>query len=394
MFRPAYLSRFKIAFIVVATLLAAASLIVSHNLTSKLKLEEQNRMEIWAEAMRSLIRADENADLSLVLKVINQNHTIPIIILDKDGNILDSRNIDGKQTDEKALKALAANMLHAGRVMRMPIVPNDAAGQTAENADEVISICYGESKLLRQLAVYPYVQLIVVAAFIFVAIYALLATKRAEQNKIWVGLSRETAHQLGTPITSLMAWSEILRDNYPDDPLLPDLENDIQRLRLIAERFSKIGSEPELTRHELTEVVAQAIAYMKRRAPEAVQFEVERPPHPLLVEVNPSLFEWVIENLCKNAIDALGGKGRISVRYTLLNQHVLIEVSDTGHGIPRKLQTAVFRPGFTTKKRGWGLGLSLARRIVEEYHKGRIYVKSSGPAGTTFAIEMRCLPSQ
>lgn len=390
MFLPAHLSRFKIIFIVVAATLAAASLIVSNNLTSKLKQEEQNRMEIWAEAMRSLIRADENADLGLVLKIINQNHTIPIIILDENGHILDSRNIGSEDADDRQLREMASDMLRSGRVMHMPVTaaaPSPDTG-TAEGGSH-ISICYGESMLLRQLAVYPYVQLIVVAAFIFVAIYALLATKRAEQNKIWVGLSRETAHQLGTPITSLMAWSEILHENYPDDPLLPDLEKDIQRLQLIAERFSKIGSEPELSMHELNEVIDHAVAYMKRRAPESVAFRTVRPKRPIFLSLNPSLFEWVIENLCKNAIDAMNGKGNIEIKCFLQNQRVIVEVSDTGHGIPRKLQDAIFHPGFTTKKRGWGLGLSLARRIVEEYHKGRIYVKSSSPMGTTFAMEFR-----
>lgn len=390
MFLPAHLSRFKIIFIVVAAALAAASLIVSNNLTSKLKQEEQNRMEIWAEAMRSLIRADENADLGLVLKIINQNHTIPIIILDENGHILDSRNIGSEDADDRQLREMASDMLRSGRVMHMPVTAAAPSPdtRTAEGGSH-ISICYGESMLLRQLAVYPYVQLIVVAAFIFVAIYALLATKRAEQNKIWVGLSRETAHQLGTPITSLMAWSEILHENYPDDPLLPDLEKDIQRLQLIAERFSKIGSEPELSMHELNEVIDHAVAYMKRRAPESVAFRTVRPKRPIFLSLNPSLFEWVIENLCKNAIDAMNGKGNIEIKCFLQSQRVIVEVSDTGHGIPRKLQDAIFHPGFTTKKRGWGLGLSLARRIVEEYHKGRIYVKSSSPMGTTFAMEFR-----
>lgn len=390
MFLPAHLSRFKIIFIVVAATLAAASLIVSNNLTNKLKQEEQNRMEIWAEAMRSLIRADENADLGLVLKIINQNHTIPIIILDENGHILDSRNIGSEDADDRQLREMASDMLRSGRVMHMPVTAAAPSPdtRTAEGGSH-ISICYGESMLLRQLAVYPYVQLIVVAAFIFVAIYALLATKRAEQNKIWVGLSRETAHQLGTPITSLMAWSEILHENYPDDPLLPDLEKDIQRLQLIAERFSKIGSEPELSMHDLNEVIDHAVAYMKRRAPESVAFRTVRPKRPIFLSLNPSLFEWVIENLCKNAIDAMNGKGNIEIKCFLQNQRVIVEVSDTGHGIPRKLQDAIFHPGFTTKKRGWGLGLSLARRIVEEYHKGRIYVKSSSPMGTTFAMEFR-----
>lgn len=386
--RPPHLPRFKAVFVAVAIVLAAASLIVSHNLTAKLKQEEQNRMEIWAEAMRSLIRADENTDLSLVLKVINQNHTIPIVILDSQNNILDFRNIGDKDRDTLQMKKLADEMRRSGGIMQVTVTPGEPSSKEGMKGEQLY-ICYGESKLLRQLSIYPYIQLIAVTAFIAIAIYALLTAKRAEQNKIWVGLSRETAHQLGTPISSLMAWTEILRDNYPDDPLLPDLENDIRRLQLIAERFSKIGSEPELALNDLNTVIAHAVAYMQRRAPDSVHFEVETPAAPIFADLNPALFEWVIENLCKNAIDAMSGKGLITIRQTAGEQHITVEVSDTGHGIPRKLQKDIFRPGFTTKKRGWGLGLSLARRIVEDYHKGRIFVKSSGPAGTTFAIVLR-----
>lgn len=386
--RPPHLPRFKAVFVAVAIVLAAASLIVSHNLTAKLKQEEQNRMEIWAEAMRSLIRADENTDLSLVLKVINQNHTIPIVILDSQNNILDFRNIGDKDRDTQRMKKLADEMRRSGGIMQVTVTSGEPSSEEGVKGEQLY-ICYGESKLLRQLSIYPYIQLIAVTAFIAIAIYALLTAKRAEQNKIWVGLSRETAHQLGTPISSLMAWTEILRDNYPDDPLLPDLENDIRRLQLIAERFSKIGSEPELALNDLNTVITHAVAYMQRRTPDSVHFEVETPAAPIFADLNPALFEWVIENLCKNAIDAMSGKGLITIRQTAEEQHITVEVSDTGHGIPRKLQNDIFRPGFTTKKRGWGLGLSLARRIVEDYHKGRIFVKSSGPAGTTFAIVLR-----
>lgn len=386
--RPPHLPRFKAVFVAVAIVLAAASLIVSHNLTAKLKQEEQNRMEIWAEAMRSLIRADENTDLSLVLKVINQNHTIPLVILDSQNNILDFRNIGDKDRDTQRMKKLADEMRRSGGIMQVTVTSGEPSSEEGVKGEQLY-ICYGESKLLRQLSIYPYIQLIAVTAFIAIAIYALLTAKRAEQNKIWVGLSRETAHQLGTPISSLMAWTEILRDNYPDDPLLPDLENDIRRLQLIAERFSKIGSEPELALNDLNTVIAHAVAYMQRRAPDSVHFEVETPAAPIFADLNPALFEWVIENLCKNAIDAMSGKGLITIRQTAEEQHITVEVSDTGHGIPRKLQNDIFRPGFTTKKRGWGLGLSLARRIIEDYHKGRIFVKSSGPAGTTFAIVLR-----
>ena len=249
--------------------------------------------------------------------------------------------------------------------------------------------------LLRQLTIYPYIQLLVVAIFFVVAIVALLASKRAEQNRVWVGLSRETAHQLGTPISSLMAWSEVLRESYPDDVLLPEMDKDIQRLQLIAERFSKIGSAPELSEHNLGNIVQQVADYFSRRTSVRVEINAHVPVQPIMAHVNAPLFEWVLENLCKNAIDAMQGEGRLILqlvpqvyekRHRVFAQ---ILVTDTGKGIPHNRFQMVFKPGFTTKRRGWGLGLSLAKRIVEEYHHGRIYVQSSQVGvGTTFAIEV------
>ena len=376
----------KIILVVAAVLIAVASLVVSGSLVRELKAEERNKMEIWAEAMRSLNMADETTDLNLVLKVINENNTIPVIVTDAHGEVQIYRNVklDGKTLDDSLRQAgtLAKRLLADGRYIRIKL------GEGAH--DGYIDVCYDDSVILKWLAAYPYIQLGVVMLFVVVAIFALLTSKRAEQNKVWVGLSKETAHQLGTPISSLMAWTEILKENYPDDEMLPEMDKDVRRLELIADRFSKIGSLPEPVPASLTEVMEHVIEYMNRRTSQKVMFIKDFPEGDIIIRMNASLFEWVIENLCKNAVDAMEGSGTITLHLDETADKAIIEVTDTGKGIRKKDLRNVFRPGFTTKKRGWGLGLSLAKRIVEEYHKGRIYVKSSEPGrGTTFRIELR-----
>lgn len=387
----------KILLVSAAVIIAVASLVVSHSLTKDLETEERNKMEVWAEAMRSLNKADENTDLSLVLKVLNENNTIPVIVMDSKGNVSEFRNlkVDGK-TYEDSLKAAAVvgqNLKSSGRVIRIYLNQNDSAS----TGSDYIDVVYDDSLMLKRLAVYPFVQLGVVMLFVVVAIFALLTSKKAEQNKVWVGLSKETAHQLGTPISSLMAWIEILKENYPTDDLIPEMDKDVKRLQLIADRFSKIGSLPEPVPSSLNEVMDHVIDYMDRRTSKKVRMVKIFPDHDIIIKLNASLFEWVIENLSKNAVDAMGGgPGTITLRVEETPEKAIIEVSDTGKGIRKKDMNNVFRPGFTTKKRGWGLGLSLAKRIVEEYHKGKIYVKSSevdrgdgSPHGTTFRIELK-----
>ncbi len=376
----------KLALVIGAMVIAGASLVVSRSLIDDLSQEEHQRMAVWAEAMRSLIAADEATDLNLVLKVINGNNTIPVIVQDAQGEILEQRNIVIPASEDSLtyLKTTAARMRSAGTFMRMELSDADVY------SDNHIYICYEESLMLRRLASYPYIQLGVVALFMLVALLALLFSKKAEQNKVWVGLSRETAHQLGTPISSLMAWAHVLRETYPDDPLLPEMDKDVKRLQLIAERFSKIGSVPELKDENLCEVINRVADYIGRRASDKVQLTCSVPSSNVTVRMCAPLFEWVVENLCKNAIDAMSGEGRISIYVYREADRIVTEVSDTGKGIPRSDFKNVFRPGFTTKQRGWGLGLSLAKRIVEDYHRGRIYVKASEPGkGTTFGIELR-----
>ena len=373
----------KIVLVVAAVVIAAASLVTSHFLVSDLKVEEQNKMRVWAEAMRSLNEADENTDLNLVLKVIDENNTIPVIVTDENGTVQVYRNVKLNAVNEADSIQKLANMSEQwkrnGRIVRIDLY-NSA----------FIEVAYDESLMIKRLQTYPYVQLGVVLLFVIVAIFALLTSKKAEQNKVWVGLSKETAHQLGTPISSLMAWTEILRETYPDDTLIPEMDKDIKRLQLIADRFSKIGSLPEPVPTSLKEVVENVVEYMDRRTSRKVVIETLLPEKDITVRLNQSLFEWVIENLCKNAVDAMEGAGRITIRVMEWQRGAVVEVGDTGKGIKKKNLDDVFRPGFTTKKRGWGLGLSLARRIVEEYHNGRIYVKHSEVGvGTTFRIELR-----
>lgn len=386
-----HIRQVKIVLVIAAIIIAVASLVVSHYLTCDLSLEERNKMEVWAVAMRTLNKADENTDLDLVLKVLNGNNTIPVVVVGKDGNAQFFRNVDVKgRTYEDSLRdatLLGRRLLRAGQNIRIEL------GNTA--GSEYIDVCYEESLMLKRLHTYPFVQLGVVMIFVVVAIFALLTSKRAEQNKVWVGLSKETAHQLGTPISSLMAWTEMLKENYPDDRLIPEMDKDVKRLQLIADRFSKIGSLPELVPVSLTEVLNHVIDYMDSRISKKISMIREFPVNDVVAPVNASLFEWVIENLSKNAVDAMGGEqGTITVHMEETETRAVIEVSDTGKGIRKKDLGNVFRPGFTTKKRGWGLGLSLAKRIVEEYHAGRIFVKNSEIGkGTTFRIELRKSPS-
>ena len=368
----------KIILVVVAIIIAITSLLVSHFLVTDLSDEERNKMEVWARAMQTLQEADEMTDLALVLSVIQGNKTIPVIVLDSDEQVMDYRNVNIRKKDSARYVAdYGRRMYKAGHYI-----------QIGDSVDYQL-VCYDESTLLKRLSQYPYWQLGIVMIFVVVAIFALLSSKRAEQNKVWVGLSKETAHQLGTPISSLMAWVEILKENYPDDDLIPEMNKDVKRLELIAERFSKIGSLPEPVDASMNEVLAHVIDYMDRRTSKKVEIVSELPAENVVVKMNASLFEWVIENLCKNAVDAMEGRGKIVLSLFDEGSKVAIEVTDNGKGIRKKDLKSVFTPGFTTKKRGWGLGLSLAKRIVEEYHKGRIYVKSSEVGvGTTFRIEM------
>lgn len=371
----------KILLVVMAVVIAFASLFISHLLVQDLLDEERAKMQVWADAMHAINEAGPDDDMSLAFSVIKSNSTIPVVVMSSSNEVFDYSNIDIEGKDTAAyLKDFGERMQRADNCVKI------AYGDSADYE----LVCYDESVMLKRLSAWPYVQLGIVLIFVVVAIFALLSSKRAEQNKVWVGLSKETAHQLGTPISSLMAWTEMLKETYPDDEMIPEMSQDVKRLERIAERFSKIGSLPEPVEASMNEVLEHVISYMDRRTSNKVKILRRFPDHEVIVRMNASLFEWVIENLCKNAVDAMEGSGTITL--TLLEEGPLaiIEVADTGKGIKKKDVKSVFTPGFTTKKRGWGLGLSLARRIVEEYHKGRIFVKQSEIGkGTTFRIELK-----
>jgi len=372
-----------------AVLIVVASLWVSHGLISDLKNEEQTKMGVWAEAMRSLTSADETTDLNLVLRVINDNHTIPVIVTDEKGRVTTSRNLRLRyRTSRDSVKQVneaLARLKAGGHSMRISL-GTDEVGETHATA---LYIYYGQSLLLQRLAWFPYVQLGVVTVFLLVALLALLSTKRAEQNKVWVGLTKETAHQLGTPISSLMAWMAVMRETHPDDALIDEMEADVRRLEMVAERFSKIGSAPKLHPETVGPIVERVAEYIARRIPKSVKLTVDLRDESELIPISAPLVEWVVEVLCKNAADAMPGVGQIGISGGKVGNRYVIDVADTGKGIERKHHKTVFRPGFTTKQRGWGLGLSLAKRIIEEYHHGRIYVLRSAPGeGTVFRIEL------
>jgi sensor histidine kinase len=372
-----------------AVLIVVASLWVSHGLISDLKNEEQTKMGVWAEAMRSLTSADETTDLNLVLRVINDNHTIPVIVTDEKGRVTTSRNLRLRyRTSRDSVKQVneaLARLKAGGHSMRISL-GTDEVGETHASA---LYIYYGQSLLLQRLAWFPYVQLGVVTVFLLVALLALLSTKRAEQNKVWVGLTKETAHQLGTPISSLMAWMAVMRETHPDDALIDEMEADVRRLEMVAERFSKIGSAPKLHPETVGPIVERVAEYIARRIPKSVKLTVDLRDESELIPISAPLVEWVVEVLCKNAADAMPGVGQIGISGGKVGDRYVIDVADTGKGIERKHHKTVFRPGFTTKQRGWGLGLSLAKRIIEEYHHGRIYVLRSAPGeGTVFRIEL------
>ena len=373
--------RIRTVLIIVAIVIAVSSLFVSQSLVKDLSREEHSKMELFAQAYQSLSDADENTDLSLVLAVMSGNQTIPVIVVDETGDIKSFLNIEIRKADTLAyLNSCVERMRSLGNAIKIYYDESDT-----EHYNEV---CFDESLLLNRLTVYPYIQLSVVMLFVLIAIFALLSFKKTEQNRVWVGLSKETAHQLGTPISSLMAWNELLKDKYKDDELISEMEKDVNRLQMVAERFSKIGSMPEPVQADMVGVLDGVIDYVEHRSPATVKFIRNFPNPPVNAKVNASLFGWVIENICKNAVDAMSGKGKLTIKLTEEKNYVTIDVTDTGKGIAKNSWRSVFDPGYTTKERGWGLGLSLAKRIVTEYHKGKIYVAHSELGkGTTFTLK-------
>lgn len=372
---------FKYLFIATAVTIAIASLIVSNWLVNDLANEERKKMELWAEATKNFANGDGKSDLSIILKILSGNTTIPTILCDENGNIISSVNIVLPENEQNEF---LAKKLNSFKKRHAPIIITESNGKGFKQY-----IYYDDSTTLKKLQLYPYIQLSVLAIFIITSFFALISSKRAEQNKVWVGLSKETAHQLGTPISSLMAWIEYLKLKHADVPYVSEMGKDVARLQMITDRFSKIGSVPKLTEANLNEVLNKTIEYLAPRISKRVILHFE-PKEEICVLLSESLFSWVVENITKNAVDAMEGKGEIFYIVSHKNSTVYLDIRDTGKGISKSKFNTVFSPGFTTKSRGWGLGLSLAKRIIESYHKGEIYVKwSEIGKGTTFRIELK-----
>ncbi|MEA4982608.1 MAG: HAMP domain-containing sensor histidine kinase [Paludibacter sp.] len=370
----------KLVFIIVGAGIVVASTYFSNKLAQSLAQEETRKIEIWAEATRQLILSDESTNLDFIISIIEGNKTIPVILVDENDNLLSSKNIDEPQNNiDEFYRKEIHRLKHKNPAIEVKL------------GDSSQFIYYDESLLLKQLYYFPYIQLGIIFVFMLIAFFAFSSTKKAEQNRVWVGLSKETAHQLGTPISSLLAWVDLLKMKHEEDKMIGEMSKDVNRLRIIAERFSKIGSVPDLNLVSLNETIQNAVQYISNRTSQKIKIQCHFPDkNHIFIKLNVPLFEWVIENLCKNAIDAMDGSGKIYINITKTEKECYVDVRDTGKGIERKKFKAIFTPGFTTKSRGWGLGLSLAKRIIEEYHSGKIFVKSSEiNVGTTFRIVLK-----
>ncbi len=387
----------KLAFLVAAAGVVALFLAFSDSLIRDLSQQERERMEIWADATQQLLAATSGAEevdaanIDFLLGIIQRNTTIPVLLTDADGNISQFRNFELPVADDNPAYGLPSNPANVAFLQdRLAALQEGSRRIVIEVAPGVEQYLYYEdSTLLRRISVFPFVQLLVMLAFIAVVYFAVLSTKKAEQNKVWVGLSKETAHQLGTPISSLMAWMELLGDMGVDADTIAEMNKDVNRLSTIASRFSKIGSAPRLERRDLNSVVSSAAGYMSTRISPKVNLTIDTAAEAQPVDASAPLLEWVIENLIKNAVDAMEGHGDLSVKVVAGPSGPAIEITDTGKGISRKNFKTVFNPGYTTKSRGWGLGLTLAKRIVEQYHGGSIFVARSIPyQATTFRIEL------
>jgi len=374
-------SRWKVFLFLFAILLGVGSLIYTQSLVKSLKDEERKKVQMWAEATRLINSADSTQNLEFLFSIIENNNTVPVILTDGHDNIIAVRNIDqGKGEGSGHLGTSIERM----KSENDPIIIDLGGGF-------VNRIYYKDSIILTQLIYYPYVQLGLIIMFILVSYQALSSSRKAEQNRVWVGMSKETAHQLGTPTTSLSGWIEILQNDYPEIQVTKELALDVKRLEKVTERFSKIGSKPDLSEENIISLVQNSVDYLKSRSSNKVLFVLTfSPDEEIVAPVNPALFEWVIENVCKNAIDAIEGSGEVTVRVTEDDKYAIIDISDTGKGIPKSAYKKIFNPGYTTKKRGWGLGLSLSKRIIDEYHHGKIFVKSSEIGkGSCIRIMMR-----
>jgi signal transduction histidine kinase len=371
----------RTALALLAIVIVTGTIFYSQYLSRKIAADERQKVEQWVEAQRTILQSSDSASLTLASEISRTNDDIPIIETDEKDRITGNyRNLDTNKiaTDPNYLKEKLAEFKSENPPLEIPI---------SLKPYMVNRYYYGESQLQKEVRYYPLIQLFIVALFIFITLIALRTNYRSTQNQVWAGMAKETAHQLGTPVSSLEGWIEALKDIPAAEKIVPEIEKDVQRLQLVSDRFGKIGSTPKLEETDLVAKVNYMVSYIKKRAGSKVVFNVDVKDQPIIALVSPPLFDWVIENLLKNALDAMDGKGEINVAIIDQTTQIIIDVTDNGKGISKSNIRKVFNPGFTTKKRGWGLGLTLTKRIVEQYHKGHIYVKWSEPAkGTTFRI--------
>jgi signal transduction histidine kinase len=382
--------RWKLILAIIAIVIGLSSLFITNNLVNELKNEERNKIELWADATKHLVNIKGEGDYSLAIKVISENSNIPVILVDECDSILEYRNF-------KNQNILTNIGLVKPRVINNTYLRTEL-NHIKENGDPPIEIniigdlqwiYYKDSDLLYRLRYYPLYQLGFIGLFMFIAYFIFSSSRKSEQNQVWAGMAKETAHQIGTPLSSLMAWIELLKESSEKKEMVSQMGQDVKRLETIADRFSKIGSRPELKKTNIIFLIEQSIKYLKLRMPTNIDFELKFPNNKIEIPVNKILFEWVIENLVKNAVDAMKGKGKIVISVADNEKNILINISDNGAGIDRSISNNIFKPGVTSKKRGWGLGLSLSKRIIEDYHKGNIFVVDSKKGeGTTFAINL------
>ncbi|MDR2834694.1 MAG: HAMP domain-containing histidine kinase [Bacteroidales bacterium] len=374
--------RWKYSLLFAAILIGIISVWYTNNLMDSLSKEERKRIELWAKATQEFINSSVEEDVNAVaFEVIESNETIPVIVVDNENNIVGSRNLDSTKMDNPEYRKRILEKFKNNGNDSFPIILNEETLNT---------VYYSDSSLLEKITFFPYLQLGIVFLFIIFAYFVFSVSRKAEQNNVWLGMSKETAHQLGTPISSLMAWIEILKNGEQTPELINEVEKDINRLEKISSRFSKIGSIPKLEICDVVQKINNSAEYIRTRIHKNISIEITETNPVILIPLNADLFEWVIENICKNAADAIGSNGKITIKITENHRNIYIDISDTGKGISRKNQKNVFQPGFTTKKRGWGLGLSLVKRIIEQYHSGKVFVKNSEIGiGTTFRIILK-----
>jgi signal transduction histidine kinase len=382
MIRPLF--NWRTALAVIAIAIVSGTIIYSQFLAGKISREERQKVEQWVEASKLLVKDNSGISDKLVSIIISENKFIPIIVTDEKGQVLDHVNLDSENIARDT--SYVSEKLKEFKSQNSPIEWTNPL-----NASEKNFYYFGHTSLLNQVRWYPMVQLLIVSLFIIITIVALTTSFKSVQNQVWAGMAKETAHQLGTPLSSLQGWVEMLKENPDNEKIVQEMEKDVMRLKLVSDRFGKIGSIPQLEKHNIVAQVSNMMEYIRKRATGKVQFHLDtHNQSEINVEISPPLFDWVIENLLKNALDAMEGKGSITVDIHQAPEQIIIDITDTGKGIAKQNMNNVFRPGFTTKKRGWGLGLSLSKRIIEQYHKGQLFVKNSELGkGTTFRIALK-----